>query len=245
MGFNTWFNIMKKLIALLVGLSIHGVSHAEDLQCEKSYSQFNQYVTELNSISKTGNAEQLHQFLEKNEYSRLFKDKHPESTYYTGDWMNDQEYQLAIQFQQSLTKSEQYKNEGLELQNPKANFVLPLGEVCIVPWISKDTIFGKKYESQTDLIFVRNLDNNEWRVFTYLGTEKPEDFTEFFPDFPQDIKLSAAKANGEYAVTVQAYEMGIDIFNYLTNSKVPQVLVDELKENIESTRERLKVNGFE
>ena len=236
---------MKKLIALFVGLAIHGVSQAEDLQCEKSYAQFNQYLTESNHISKTGDAEQLHQFLEKNEYSRLFKEKHPDSTYYSGDWMNNQEYQLAVQFQQGLTKSDQYKNESIDLQKPKANFVLSVGEICIVPWTSKDTIFGKKYESQTDLIFVRNLDNNEWRVFTYLGTEKPEDFTEFFPEFPQDVKLSAAKANGEYASTGQAYEMGMDIFNYLTKSKVPPVLVDELKANIESNRARLKVNGFE
>lgn len=235
---------MKKILTFLVCITLNHVTYAEDLQCEKSYAEFNQYLTDLNNIGKNGDVAQLDKFLEKTEYSRLFKTKHQNQIYYNTDWINKQEYQLALQFQTGLTKSDQYQHIKFNLQPPKANFILSVGEVCVIPWTSEDKIFNKTYVSQTDLIFVRDLKNNQWRSFTYLGTEKPEDFKEFFPHFPITLKLSAATANGTYAVTDQAYEMGINMFDHLTNSTIPPVLIEELTKNVELNRQRLKANGF-
>jgi hypothetical protein len=236
---------MKKIFTFLVCISLNHLTYAGNLQCEKSYAEFNKYLTDLNNIGKNGDAEQLDKFLEQKEYSRLFKVKHQNQVYYDTDWMDKQEYQLALQFQEGLMRSDQYQHIKFSLQSPKANFILSVGEICVVPWTSEDKIFNKTYVSQTDLIFVRDLNTNQWRSFAYLGTEKPEDFKEFFPNFPLALKLSAATANGTYAVTDQAYEMGINMFDYLTKSKIPPVLIEELTKNVELNRQRLKANGFD
>ncbi|MEG2301199.1 MAG: hypothetical protein RSC03_12070, partial [Acinetobacter sp.] len=126
----------------------------------------------------------------------------------------------------------------------KANFISTVGEVCVVPWTSEDKFFDKTYISQTDLIFVRNLNSNQWRNFVYLGIEKPEDFKEFFPDFPKSIKLSAATANGQYATTNQVYEISTNMLKFLFKSELSPAVVEEINNTIKDAEERLKVNGF-
>ncbi|TCM59718.1 hypothetical protein EC844_1391 [Acinetobacter calcoaceticus] len=198
--------------------------------------------TKESDTLRNGSVSDLLKLYEQQEYAVLFKQNHPGQSYLFDEWVADEEYQQVMQDTISLYRSGNYKNLEVKISKPQANFLSKYGEVCVINKTMTDEYLNTPLKTESLDIYVRHLANNQWRVLSYQGTELPENFKEFFPDFPKNIKLKSAKING-LDPAESSYVMSVD---YLKNAKIE--ITDEIQQSLDQakkdTKARLKLNGF-
>lgn len=183
---------MKRVI---LGLTIGLLSlnlYSSELKCLDSYDILRGIYSSAVDVRRNGNLEQIKEHNDRFDYPALFNKNHPDQ-YYLDGWKDEHEYDGILDFIQYRIKSGESKGHKITLNKPKANFISSVGEVCVIPMYYDVTIKGKQSRSLSDEIFVRNIESNEWRVFSYSGDEPEEAFNEFFPNFPKEIKRKLSK----------------------------------------------------
>ncbi|WP_155757445.1 hypothetical protein [Acinetobacter dispersus] len=150
---------------------------------------FKNILREELNILNYGDIHQLTKYDKKYSYSAQFSKKHDNYVYINGKWLKPAEYEARMTDVMKFIRSGNYNIVGFNLLPIKANRLISIGEICVIP-IETKIRMGEKAELETnDWIFVRNLEKNKWYVFTYLESVNQKDFKEFFPDFPIDIQL--------------------------------------------------------
>lgn len=181
---------MKKLY-LLAAMLLSTAIYADDLQCLASMDHLKSIFDDAVAIEKKGDLQQMKDYNARYDYSALFNDRHPNQYYYM-TWISESEYENNLNELISMAQKGVTKNHKTILQKPKANFISAVGEVCVIPMHYEMTMNGKDLSSLSDQVFVRNLTNNQWRVFSYDGDENDQVLEEFFPGFSQDLKQMLA-----------------------------------------------------
>ncbi len=232
---------MKKVILAIFTALTSTAIFAEDLQCEKNYEVFKRIYQGQVKNMENGDTEAFKENLQKNEYDRLFKNKHPGQTYFAGNWSTNEKYNQDIESSFKFLHVEGYKNVSFEFSKPKVNFISSIGEICVVPITSEDVYSGNKEINKSDTVFIRNLKNNEWRQFTYIGIEEKKDMDEFFGQYTSALKLDPALANGKNFAD-KTLDISLSMFKYLGLEATPEI-INELKEKMKPYRDRLKANG--
>ena len=233
---------MKKTLLALFVLSYSAFATAQDLRCKNDIELIKAISLKENDTLKNGSVSDLIKLYDQQEYAILFKQNHPGQSYLFDEWVADKEYQQVMQDTVNLFRSGDFKNIDVQISKPQANFMSRYGEVCIFNKTMTDEYFNTTLKTESMDIYVRHLANNQWRVLSYQGTELPEDFKEFFPDFPKTVKLKAAKKNGLDPAD-SSYMMSVD---YLKNAQIETT--DEIQQTLDQSRKntkaRLKLNGF-
>ncbi|WP_353168634.1 hypothetical protein [Acinetobacter sp.] len=184
---------MKKLLlGLAIGL-LSFSSYSSDLKCSESYDIFQGIISGAVEVRRNGDLKQIKAHNERYDYPALFNKNHPGQFYLYG-WMDESKYDNTLNYFSYMIKSGRSKGHKAILLKPKADFISSVGEVCIIPMYYFVNIDGKQGGSLTDVFFVRDIQNNEWRVLTYTGDEPKEEIDEFFPDLPKKIKVKLSKA---------------------------------------------------
>lgn len=233
---------MKKIFIIALTTLASSFSFAENLQCEKSYEIFNKQGDKEVEILKNGSLDDVLKFYDQIEYDRKLKPKHQGQTFSSGEWISDAEYRKDIKLQQDLAKDGSYKNIASSFLKPKLNYISSVGEVCVVPMQSQDEIFKKPMQTEADIIFIRDIQTNEWRRFIYFGIEDKKDFNEFFPDFPKNVKLAQmlidnknfAESTSEFGL-LMLEEMGVEI---------TAEMKEMMKNQTDPFRVKLSANGY-
>ena len=233
---------MKKVL-LLSSLLFSTQTFSAELQCPKSYENFKKIQEEGLNVVRNGTNDEIQAFSDRYDYSMLFKNNHLGQSYLIDNWIDENVAKLSLLIMVSSIKNGETEIVNYTLNELKANFISSIGEVCVVPMQSTSIYFDEESTTSADVIFIRDLNSNQWRLFTYYGSEKKEDFHEFFPDFPKSVKLSASSTTYksgnnltsiDYAKIVYK-KMGIDI---------PQEVLTELQKKQEETKLRREMNGF-
>ncbi|RGD91178.1 hypothetical protein [Acinetobacter sp. SWAC57] len=179
---------MKKICALIFAL-ISTTSFAQDLECPNHLVLFKQFMQEELDLLKHGDVQQLIKYNQKYNYSSRFNRLHNDQYYVNGKWIEREVYESRLADVLDFVREGNYSVTGFKLQPIKANRLISVGEICVIPVEIQTRISGDIELSTNDWIFVRSLKSNKWRTFTYLETVSAEDFKVFFPDFPSDIQL--------------------------------------------------------
>ncbi len=220
-------------------------AYAENLQCKNSYKIFEGIYSDLLSVSNGPevNLTLLGQLESKYDYSRLFTRNHPGQLYSNGDWVSVDEYNDQIILSHAIRLGSRTKYLGIKLKKSKANFLSGVGEVCVVPTEVKLLYLDKEIINRFDNIFVRDLKNNTWRVFMYIGIEHKKDFDEFFPDFPKSVKLSERYSTLDPSFG-ESIKRTAEIYKAYDIELTPE-MIEQRKEARRIINERRKANGFE
>lgn len=235
------FLCVKKFLILFGCFFSSSLVIAENLKCKESLDIFNEQIDKGIQFRKIGSVDDLVKYNEETEYAQLFKSKHAGQTYVVDGWVDNRQYKQQLYAEAAVMKKAGYNNLGHKLLEPKANFISSIGEVCIMPLQAEDQFFNHKMTGISDVIFVRDLKNDSWRSFNYLGIEKPQDFSEFFPDFPKGLRLSPALVNDQNFADIN-YEFSLLMFKHMgipMNAEIQQ----QLQEEKEKYQRRLITNG--
>lgn len=184
--------IMKKIIlGLTVGL-LSFSSYSSELKCPESYDIFQGIIKGAVDVRRNGNLKQIKAHNERYDYPALFNKNHPGQFYLFG-WRDESEYDELLHDISYKIKNGTAKGHRATLLKPKADFIASVGEICIIPMYYSANYDGKQGGNLTDVFFVRDIQNNQWRVFIYTGDESEEVMDEFFPDLPKRIKMKLSK----------------------------------------------------
>ena len=233
---------MNKILISLFSVCLSVSSFAQELKCEKNYDQFEKISTDVLKIAQTGSYQQYVAFNDQYDYSVQFRDQHPGQYYWGSDWISISEFHENEQMVFNWLRDETYQYIDQELAKPKLNFISRIGEVCVVPTRIRDVFFGSQHQTEFDVIYVRDLENNHWRMHNFAGNERVKDLKEFFNASAQQLQLSAQYTDGlnyaesGYIAAQKMYEsLGIEI-----TPEIKQELLNEKQE----TLIRLRKNGF-
>lgn len=183
---------MKKIIlGLIIGLQSF-TSYSSELKCQDSYDIFQKIFSSAVDVRRDGDLKQIKEHNERYDYPALFNKNHPGQFYLYG-WKDEAKYDEILDTISYMIQSGISKEHKTTLLQVKANFISGVGEVCVIPMYYDGNIDGEKKRSLHDVFFVRDIHSNEWRALIYTGDESEEDFNEFFPDFPKDIKNKLSK----------------------------------------------------
>lgn len=226
-------------------MTVSSGAYAENLQCKNSYKIFEGIYSDFLSVSNGPevNLTLLGQLESKYDYSRLFTRNHPGQLYSNGDWVSVDEYNDQIILSHAIRLGSRTKYLGIKLKKSKANFLSGVGEVCVVPTEVKLLYLDKEIINRFDNIFVRDLKNNTWRVFMYIGIEHKKDFDEFFPDFPKSVKLSERYSTLDPSFG-ESIKRTAEIYKAYDIKLTPE-MIEQRKEARRIINERRKANGFE
>lgn len=236
--------MMKKIIPLILAGFLPLSTSAEDLQCTQSYDIFNEWTVEHKRLVEAADTDGFLKFQAKILYTSLFQSSHLDQTYMHGVWLDKAYVKEAMQNILAPYKDDQenFKFIQIKYKQPKANFISEVGELCIIPTVEIYKMEGERIIMSYDVIFVRNLISNQWLVFAYTGLEKAEDFKQFFPNFPKQIKLAQAKING---FNEAEYDRISSIEQLKKNGEsISSDTMENINFQYEQTREKLKQNGF-
>jgi len=234
---------MKKIV-LMFNLLFSTQIFSADLQCLKSYKTFNNIQEEGINVIKNGTDDEMKAFNDRYSYSMLFKKNHPGQSYFNGNWINEDIAKLSSSIMASSFRNGDMEIINYTISEPKANFMSNIGEVCVIPMQSTIIYdFDEKGTTNADFLFIRDLNSNQWRFFPYYGSEKKEDFNEFFPDFPKSVKLSPSSTTYESGNDLTSIDYAKRLYKKMGMDIPPEVLND-LQEKQEETKLRKKMNGF-
>lgn len=167
-------------------------SYSSELNCSESYDLFQGIIKGAVDVRKNGSLKQIKEHNARYDYPAIFNKNHPGKFYLYG-WISESEYDELLEYISNNIKSGKSKEHKAILLKPKEDFISSIGEVCIIPMYYYVNINGKQSKSLNDVFFVRDIHSNEWRVFIYTGEESEEDFNEFFPDLPKEIRNKLSK----------------------------------------------------
>lgn len=233
---------MKNFL-LLFSFIFSTQTFSADLQCRRSYETFKNIQEEGINVVKNGTNDEIKAFSDRYDYPMLFKNNHSGQSYFNGDWIDENVAKMTLVIMASSFRNGEAEVVNYTLSEPKANFMSSIGEVCVVPMQSTIIYFDEKATTNADVVFIRDLNSNQWRLFTYYGSEKKEDFNEFFPDFPKSIKLSASSTIYESGNNLTSIDYAKIFFKKMGMDIPPEVLND-LQEKQEETKLRKRMNGF-
>ncbi|WOE32098.1 MULTISPECIES: hypothetical protein [unclassified Acinetobacter] len=229
---------MKKLW-LLLGFLFSNQAFSADLQCLKSFETFKNIQDEGINAVINGTNDDIKAFGDQYDYSGLFKKNHAGKSY----WIDEDVAKTSLLIMASSFKNGEAEIVNYTFSEPKANFISSIGEVCVVPMQSTSTYLEDEMTTNADVIFIRDLNSNQWRLFTYYGSEKKEDFNEFFPDFPKSVKLSASSTTYKSGNNLTSIDYAKILYKKMAMDIPPEVLHD-LQKKQEETTLRKKMNGF-
>lgn len=181
--------MIKKLALIITGFLVSPFTYTHNLECQNNFPLFENILKEELHHLEQGDVDQVIEFNNRYNYSALFRNKHSNQYYLGGLWMGRDEYESRLTDVMNVVRSGDYSIEEFKLISIKADRITPIEEICVIPIEMKILDFGKIEVSTNDWIFIRSLEDNKWRTFTYLDNVKKQDFNEFFPDFPSDIQL--------------------------------------------------------
>ena len=233
---------MKKVL-LLSSLLFSTQTFSADLQCPKSYETFKKIQEEGINVVKNGTNDEIQAFSDRYDYSMLFKKNHVGRSYLLDNWIDENVAKMALLIMASSIKNGETELVNYTLNELKANFISSIGEVCVVPIQSTSIYFDEESTTSADVIFIRDLNSNQWRLFTYYGSERKEDFHEFFPDFPKSVKLSASSTTYKSGNNLTSIDYAKIIYKKM-GMDVPREVLTELQKKQEETKLRRKMNGF-
>lgn len=214
--------------------------YAKDLQCVDSYKTFENIEAESIRLLKSGNVDQLKAFNKQYDFTHLYNNKHPGQRYFYGDWIDEREAEVNLEVLATMFRLEKIKHIQSVQSKPKANFISSIGEVCVIPTQNKTVFFGETFKSSTDIIYVRNLENNQWYSYSFLGSELKEDFDELFPDFPKSVKLSPSSTR-HAGREVSSAEISLKMLKALNIEVTPEIM-SELEKKQKEIDDREKQN---
>lgn len=175
---------IKRLCCAMIWVMAIQLSHADDqLRCSKDMAKIKKIYAVQKDIFDHQQFEDLQNHLNQYDYTRLFQKNHLNQTYYLDAWIP------SDQATKDLKSAFDDKMETTYAVNqPFANFILNDQELCL---ITLDISFTSDevtttLKNLTD-IWVRKTDSDHWYFFEYHEAISPEDFQEFFPDFPENI----------------------------------------------------------
>lgn len=174
---------------MITGFFLSTSIYANDFECQNNFVLFENILNEELRHLEQGNVSQLIKFNNKYNYTALFKNNHTNQFYFGGQWIGRDEYESRLIALMDFVKRADYSIEEFKLISIKANRLTSTEEICVIPIAVKTLTLGKVEMVNNDLIFIRSLKENKWRIFAYLDSVKKHDFNEFFPDFPTDIQL--------------------------------------------------------
>lgn len=216
---------------------------AETVDCRQYTTTFKNMAYYSFALAKTGTFEQSLKYTDETSYSQLFQHKHAGQRYYASVWRDENE---AIKMQKEIFE---FQKIGLikdfkvkKLQAAKASYKSTEGDVCLVPFQTEFTIFGRYTQAEYDIFFVRPEKSSQWRVFIYTGIENKQDMAEFFPDLPSQVQLSAARYNGlNYA---ESGEENVRQYFKYHNMTITSAQEAELLKLKKQNMQKLKENGY-
>lgn len=233
---------MKKLL-LLSSLLFSAQTFSADLQCPKSYETFKKIQEEGINVVKNGTNDEIQAFSDRYDYSMLFKKNHVGQSYLLDNWIDENVAKMSFLIMASSIKNGETELVNYTLNELKANFLSSIGEVCVVPMQSTSIYFDEESTTSADVIIIRDLNSNQWRLLTYYGSERKEDFHEFFPDFPKSVKLSASSTTYKSGNNLTSIDYAKIIYKKM-GMDVPREVLTELQKKQEETKLRRKMNGF-
>ncbi|TCM62711.1 hypothetical protein EC844_12429 [Acinetobacter calcoaceticus] len=232
--------MMKLLLVAACLVSI--TASANELRCVDSYPLFKKLDNDSVFLFQHMHFEDMKKFSDKYSYTLLFSAQHPAQTFSYGKWKDKAQAEQDARSFHRFSKSLNLKVQEYRYNSPKLNYISTQGEVCVVPVVFKYTMLEKEYVHEYDMIYVRNLNAKKWRAFKYIGIETKKDFDEFFPDFPNTVRLSDQKVNGlNYADS--GYAMSNAIYQEFDFEITDEVTQGWEKEKQESAT-LLKNNGY-
>lgn len=160
---------------------------SSSLECKNSYSIFNQINKKQLDIYKNFGAEEYLNFIQEYDYTTLFAQKHPNQIFDGSRWISLQEFYALVEEINSQENTMPSEERFLEI---KANQILSVGEVCVIPKLIIHDEFEEISNFKVDIIWIRNLQTNKWRYLYFVNQNLNKDFYEFIPDFPKSIQLS-------------------------------------------------------
>lgn len=232
---------MRKILLIMLLMSTH--SFAENLKCLNSYETLRNIQDEGINILENGTIKQVLDFNEQYDYANLYKNKHPGKGYWMDDWVDDDIAKTSLIVLATSVKSGKFKIINYTLNKPKANFISSVGEVCVIPVQSTGIYYDEEGTTNADIIFVRDLKSNLWRIYSYYGSERKEYFNEFFPDFPKSIKLSASSTIYKSGHKLTSIDVAQKIFKDMGGEMPPEVLIN-LQKSEKEAEARKKLNSF-
>jgi hypothetical protein len=180
--------IFKKLYLVFFVFLIGTSLHAQNLECPNSISKFKSILDDELHILTNGNHQQLLEYNEKYSYAYEFNNNHPNKRFLSGKWIDEVAYNEELKDFITKVKTKEISIKNLVFHPITGNQIISSGEICVMPVQATIVINDEAEIMISDLIFVRNLQSNEWKNLTYIDFSE-EDFKEFFPDFPNDIQL--------------------------------------------------------
>lgn len=233
---------MNKVLLFSIALLCSAQSFSENLDCAKYANTFKNQAYQSYALAKTTSYEEYKKFGQETDYSYLFVAKHPDQLYRSGAWYSEEEALDMSKAVYNLQRLGLIKDFKMQVLAAKGSYQSQYGDVCVMPIKAQYRFLDQDFENDYDAIMVRHPKTKRWRVFTYLGIEKKKDMAEFFPDFPANIKLAAARYNGKnYAEIADENARYYHEFYGLTMTEEYKTkLADIKRENMKA----LKENGF-
>ncbi|MDQ8952128.1 hypothetical protein RFH42_04055 [Acinetobacter rudis] len=231
---------MNKVLVLAMTFVVSQQSLGQDLDCNKYSTVFKNQAYQSYALAKTANLDEYRKFLQQTDYSYLFKDKHLGQLYRSAAWYSEAEALNMTKINYDFLRLGIINNFKIQVLPVKGSYQSSYGDVCVMPIQAQYDFLDLHFDSKYDAILVRSPKTKKWRVFIYLGIEKKQDMAEFFPDFPADIRLSAASYNGKnYAESsyfnvhhyYEFYHLDMDKAFRQRMERIKQENLDALKEN--------------
>ncbi len=234
---------MKKIL-FIAGIVLSLPLKANELKCEESYEYFEiKAIEEMKNYEK-GDFDAVREFSNSWYYAMNFKGPIPKKEkYYFGEWVNNKEFNRSIK--NYLKAFDLSKSHFIDISygKPKINYISDLGEICVVPVKTQNVVLGRNINTVSDMIFIRNLQTDTWKGFTYLGIEKKADMDLLFPGLISKVRLSQALYNNKDLVDSNI-EIAIEFLKERRTNLPKEELLDVAKKHLEPKNEMLKINGY-
>lgn len=227
-----------------MGIVLSSPLKANDLKCEESYKIFEAKDIEEMKIYEKGDLNSALNFTKSSYYATNSKGPNPKkANYFDGEWMNDRVFKRHINAYMRAFEIGKTHAVNVSYGKPKINYISEIGEICVIPTVANAIFFGRNLQTVRDTIFIRDLQQNSWKRYLYLGVERKADMEVLFPDLLSKVKLSQALSNNKDIV-----DFNIEIFLEILNSRNTDIpkeeLFDALKKQLEPQNEMLKINGY-
>lgn len=203
---------MKKVLVGLVSC-LAAFANATTLDCENSYPLFKEIIQKKSDAENIGGIDDIHDYIQHYDYTYIFSKNHPDKQFWVdkhlsfakpswsnNEWISRREYSKRIKEIAKHNVKDSSNPYIHELLPSKANLLSKSGEICVVPvqaFLEVEVDEGESLNTSgtvvveamlIDHIFVRDINDNKWRVLAFNRFITDNDFNEFFPDMPDHIK---------------------------------------------------------
>lgn len=234
---------MKKILFIVL-MILSLPLKANELKCEESYEYFKLKALEQIKIIEMRDLDVFLEFLNTMYYPMNFKGAlSKKDTFYLGEWVSEKKFKRSIKTELIGLDLLQHKFSDFSFGKPKLNYISENGEICVIPANSQSVLLGREISITHDGIFVRDLQTDKWKFYSYVGIEKKEDMDLLFPGLLSKVRLSQMLTNNMDYVDYNIY-----IANEMMKGQsllVPkEEVLSALEKRLKPENEMLKINGY-